>query len=90
MAARERRIKAQVRILRALANRISWCQEPEIIGIIDRRMRRWHCAILRPPTQLFPASTMQTTCSCIKSASRGQYELPRGGANELASVKIPD
>jgi hypothetical protein len=40
-AARERAMKVQEVILRAMAKRITWWQAAEIIGISDRHMRRW-------------------------------------------------
>src|SRR5262244_1314671 len=39
--ARERAMKVQEVILRALAQKITWWQAAEIIGISDRQMRRW-------------------------------------------------
>ena len=41
-AAVERAMKVQEVILRAMANRITWWQAAEILGISDRQMRRWH------------------------------------------------
>jgi transposase len=38
----ERAMKIQEVILRAMANRITWCEAAEIIGISDRQMRRWY------------------------------------------------
>ena len=40
-AARERAMKVQDVILRAMAKKITWWQAAEIIGISDRHMRRW-------------------------------------------------
>jgi transposase len=40
-AAVERTMKVQEVILRAMAKKITWWQEAEIIGISDRSMRRW-------------------------------------------------
>ena len=40
-AAVERAMKVQEVILRAMARKITWWQAAEIIGISDRRMRRW-------------------------------------------------
>src|SRR5438270_13972118 len=40
-AARERAMKIQEVILRAMAKKITWWQAAEIIGIGDRHMRRW-------------------------------------------------
>jgi hypothetical protein len=34
-------MKVQEVILRAMAKKITWCQAAEIIGVSDRRMRRW-------------------------------------------------
>src|SRR5258705_4727926 len=41
-AAVERAMKVQEVILRAMANKITWWQAAEILGISDRQMRRWH------------------------------------------------
>ena len=41
-AAVERAMKVQEVILRAMANRITWWQAAEILGISDRQMQRWH------------------------------------------------
>src|SRR5256885_10638731 len=38
---RERAMKVQEVILRAMAKRITWWQAAEIVGISDRWMRRW-------------------------------------------------
>ena len=40
-AAVERAMRVQEVILRAMARKITWWQAAEIIGIGDRRMRRW-------------------------------------------------
>jgi hypothetical protein len=40
-AARERAMKVQEVILRAVAKKITWWQAAEIIGISDCSMRRW-------------------------------------------------
>jgi transposase len=40
-SARERAMKIQEVISRAMAKKITWGQAAEIIGISDRRMRRW-------------------------------------------------
>src|SRR6266705_247146 len=40
-AAVERAMKVQEVILRAMAKKVTWWQEAEIIGISDRQMRRW-------------------------------------------------
>jgi transposase len=40
-AAMERAMKIQEVILRAMANKITWWQAAEIVGISDRSMRRW-------------------------------------------------
>ena len=42
VTARERAMKFQEVILRAMAKKITWCQAAEIIGISDRQMRRWY------------------------------------------------
>ena len=39
--ARERAMKVQEVILRAMARKITWWQAAEILGISDRQMRRW-------------------------------------------------
>jgi len=41
VTARERTMKVQEVILRAMAKKITWWQAAEIIGISDRQMRRW-------------------------------------------------
>jgi transposase len=41
-AAKERAMKVEEVILRAIARKITWWQAAEIIGISDRQMRRWH------------------------------------------------
>jgi transposase len=41
VTARERAMKVQEVILRAMAKKITWWQAAEILGISDRQMRRW-------------------------------------------------
>jgi len=41
-AAVERAMKVQEVILRAMAKKLTWWQEAEILGISDQQMRRWH------------------------------------------------
>ena len=41
VTARERAMKIQEVILRAMAGKITWWQAAEIVGISDRQMRRW-------------------------------------------------
>jgi transposase len=41
VTARERTMKVQEVILRAMAKKITWWQAAEILGISDRQMRRW-------------------------------------------------
>jgi transposase len=41
VTARERRMKFQEVILRAMAKKLTWWQAAEVLGISDRQMRRW-------------------------------------------------
>ena len=41
VTAKERAMKFQEVILRAMGKRITWWQAAEILGISDRQMRRW-------------------------------------------------
>ena len=40
-SAKERTMKVQEVILRAMGKKITWWQAAEILGISDRQMRRW-------------------------------------------------
>lgn len=41
VTARERTMKVQEVILRAMAKKLTWWQAAEVLGISDRQMRRW-------------------------------------------------